>query len=93
MVLEIEKKVTETFEINTPSYYEFNDDYFYIGEENILLVRSMQVTKWERSCVYYAKYAAEAIKGREITREEFENKYHEVVTSFEMILHGKGEVV
>lgn len=92
MVLEIEKKVTETFEVKTPSYYEYNDDYYYIGEDNILLVRSRQITNWEKNCAYYAQYAAEAIKGREITREEFEHKYHEVVTSFEMILHGKEEV-
>jgi hypothetical protein len=93
MVLEVSKRVKETVEIATPSFYRYSDMYYHITDRAVLKVFADQITLWSKdSSGVYIDRVAEAINGKEITREEFENKYDEVVTSFKMLLC-KGEVV
>ncbi len=86
MLLEFEKKVIETLEIESPSWYKNGYDYYFIGEDKVILVRMNQITMWELSNRFFNDHVAEAVKGDNISESEFMDKYEEVICSFNTLV-------
>jgi hypothetical protein len=90
MILEVEKTVKEQIEIQTPCWRKNGGDYYYVGENAVLLVRDLQITIWSRHSAsgrFYNDYARQAFDGTGIAEQEFTDKYNEVVASFASIIH------
>jgi hypothetical protein len=81
MLIEVQKKVTETVEFKTPAYYKTALGHAYINEAGQLVsVRNRMIFMWEPS---EGKFYAEDIEdlmrnGTPCTKEEYDKAFAEV---------------
>lgn len=94
MKIKATRLITEEAEIGTPSWFKKGVTHYCIMEHAIIEVTDGQITRWSndvyKSPVFQSK-ALEASTGEEITREEFEQKYSDVVASFDSVVNALPE--
>lgn len=89
--MQIKRKIetTETVEVPAPSYWKskYGGLLYYINAEGVLTMMSDRfVAMVEPSANQYAKEIDEAIAGEPITREEFDQKYSDVIGTFDRVV-------
>lgn len=85
------KLITEEADLPTPAWFKSGIKYFFITEETIIEVMDSMVSRWDNKPFLngFKDRALDASTGEPITREEFEQKYNEVVRSFDMVVTGE----
>lgn len=96
MLMEVIKRETTTktemVEITTPSWYKSPCYHYLITEQSIIIITlSALVSTYPSASNQYKEYCGDALKATPITREEFEAKYAEVISSFDTAVYGKKE--
>lgn len=91
MKIKATRLVTTEAEITTPSWYKKGTCVYLVSEVAVIKVNDGMVTRWDNTTytTSFMEYALEASTGEEITREEFEQKYSDVVASFDSVVHGQ----
>lgn len=86
--------VTNEAEIKTPSWFKKGIKYFFVTEESVIQVIDSIISRWDNThfgAHAFQEKALEASTGEEITREEFEQKYSDVVASFDSVVNALPE--
>ena len=75
---------TRTIDIQTPSYFKDQYNFYQVKEHDILVVNDKQITIWKKDQMFFNQKAGDATKGEPITENDFVSAIEEFMENMKL---------